>query len=311
MATFQAMIELNFYRPNDLAQPYPNESESNWRMRILVEFESFWDLEVPRIGEPGARGWKNSLDITEPLASSHESFSTPEVHKEGSDPFANWAAAESSTSTNQLRPARTMDPGIDEDIDPFRVVLFDDVRDFLFIAHSSDSKTQLIYAFLTFLGLSFVPPDYPTSTPFQTDGFIHTELAERPEARDSFWPRVPNQGGGSFEIIQGAAMDPVRQSALSSPFEMPFNATPVVVDLLFESKQKWFVTLKKSDLKNLDVEFIRNVFAQLRTEACDTFFDLNFFAFEACQSPKMFVLSYLFSFSRTNHPICLMTALSN
>jgi hypothetical protein len=284
------MIELNFYRPDDLSRPNQRELEATWRDRVLGELENFWDLEAPRIGEAGAKGWRDSLDSVEPLISSQGPAASTTLNDYSEDPFTKWATSESSMSTNQLRPARTTDPGIDDDIDPFRVVLFDDVRDFLFLVHSSDSKTQLIYAFLTFLGLPFVPPDYPTSTPFQTDGFIHTELAERPEARESFWPAIPEEGRGSFEIVQGEAMDPVRRSGLTSPFEIPFTATPVVVDLLFATKQKWFITLKKSDLQHLDVEFIRNVFTQLRTEVFDTFFDLNFFAFEACQSPKLFVL---------------------
>lgn len=178
--------------------------------------------------------------------------STPE------NPFERWASTEQLTATFNSLPARTTDPGIDDDIDPFRVVLFDDIRDFLFVVHSPDSKSQLAYAFLTFLGLPFIPPDCSTSNPFTTDTFIHSELAERSLARDKFWPKeevmnVP------FDTIQGEAMEPERRSALKEPFDTPFCTTPVSVELLFSSRSKWFTTLKKEDLLHVDFDFARYV----------------------------------------------------
>lgn len=211
---------------------------------------------MPRIGETGAKGWKNSSDDAEPPPSTDSSlFSTL---SDFSDPFERWLASEHLTATSQPRPARATDPGVDDDIDPFRVVLFDDVRDFLFVVHSPDSKIQLIYAFLTFLGLPFVPPDYPTSNPFSTDTFIHSELAERPLLRERFWPKM-EVASVPFDTVSGEAMEPERRSALAAPFEVPFHATPVTVDLLFGTKQGWFLTLVKEDLKHIDVDFVRCV----------------------------------------------------
>lgn len=260
LATFQTMIELNFYRPDVLSLPStsPRESETVWRERVFVELETFWDSEVPRIGETGGAGWKNSLSDMEPLLST-TSTTIPPIPDSTENPFERWAQLEALTTVAQPRPARTMDPDVDDDIDPFRVVLFDDVRDFLIVVHSTESKRQLAYAFLTFLGLPFVPPDYPTSSPFQTDPFIHSELVERPEGRERFWPprRSTQEVRVPYELIGGEAMEPVRKSGLSEPFATPFCATPVSIDLLFATKRKWFVTLTKAQLGHVDIEFAR------------------------------------------------------
>lgn len=253
LCAFQGLIELNFFRSGKDALPGKAESEVKWRFRIMEGMESFWDSEVPRVGEQDAKGWCNTAedsDLPEPPSPAPLPASTLE------HPFERWATTEQNTAASQPRPARTTDPGVDDEVDPFRVILFDDIRDFLFVVHSPDSKTQLAYAFLTFLGLPFIPPDFPTSTPFSTDTFIHSELVERPLLRERFWPKaeVPNI---PFETVQGEAMEPERKSALKEPFDVPFKATPVSVDLLFGTKRKWFVTLGKDDLKHVDVDFAR------------------------------------------------------
>ncbi|KAL8278570.1 hypothetical protein RQP46_009062 [Phenoliferia psychrophenolica] len=163
LAAFQSLIELNFFRPPpSTISPSPPHSYLN---RAFDSLESFWDSGAPRIGEPGSLGWSNSLSAstTPPPPPSRP---TPVPPTTADDPLHSWSSLE---RTHAL-PARPDDPDVDDDVDPYRVVLFDDVRDFLFVVHSPDSRTQLAYAFLTFLGLPFVPPDFPTSTAFSTDG---------------------------------------------------------------------------------------------------------------------------------------------
>lgn len=255
LASFQALIELNLFRPAADSRPTGKEAEGTWRDRVLVSLEMFWDAEGPRVGEPDAKGWKDTAEDAPapPPLTIPVSFSST-----SNDHFESWARTEHSTTISQPRPARTMDPGIGDDIDPYRCVLFDDVRDFLFIVHSPDSKIQLAYAFLTFLGIPFVPPDYPTTTPFQTDSFIHSELVERSDARDRFFPRI-DETSVPFETFQGEAMEPERRGGVDNPFEIPFEAAPVSIDLLFATKRKWFVMLGKSDLTHVDIEFTRCV----------------------------------------------------
>ncbi|GAA5891027.1 hypothetical protein JCM6882_006393, partial [Rhodosporidiobolus microsporus] len=291
LASFQAIVELNLFRLADLSSLGPHDRPIAWQDRLLAEFESFWDSEAPRIGERGAKGWgSTSEDDLPPEASfsSGTALATLAPQEPGARPHERWAATERLASLDSL-PARTTDPGMDDSEDPYRVVLFDDIRPFLFVLHSADSKLQLAYAFLTFLGLPFVPPDYPTSTPFTTDAFIHSELVERPSLVKRFWPHPAATAGRPFQTVGGEAMELERTSALSSPWETPFSATPAAVDLLFGTgagKAGWFRTLRKEDLEDVDVELARNAFTLLRVGFADPFLTLDFFAFEAAQSPK-------------------------
>lgn len=209
------------------------------------------------MGEDGAKGWKHTPDDADPPTPPPDTTTLANIASE-SDPFEKWATTERLTAASQRRPARPTDPGVDDDVDPFRVVLFDDVRDFLFIVHSPDSKLQLAYAFLTFLGLPFVPPDYPTSTTFNIDSFIHSELVERPDLRQQFWPKleIPEV---PFETVSGEAMEPERKSALKEPFDVPFHISPVSIDLLFATRSKWFLTMSKAELAHVDVQLVRYV----------------------------------------------------
>lgn len=225
---------------------------------MVDELEEFWDDEVPRIGDMGAKGWSCTTDDDTPSYSNGlEAYVAP-APADGARPFETWAIAERTASLDAALPSRTAELTLDESDDPFRVVLFDDIRPFLFVVHSSDSKLQLAYAFLTFLGLPFVPPDFPTSTPFTTDSFIHSELVERPRLVERFWPPIAGSQK-PFEMIGGEAMEPERRSALGTPFEIPFLATPSVVDQLFPAKAKgeWFATIRKEDLEDVQLEQAR------------------------------------------------------
>ncbi|GAA6004312.1 hypothetical protein JCM10207_000663 [Rhodosporidiobolus poonsookiae] len=290
LASFQALVELNLFRPASLASPDPQERPYTYQDRLFRDFEAFWDSEAPRVGEQGAKGWGSTTDDDlPPEGTASTALQAQPAQDDKARPHERWAATERLASGDAL-PARTIDSGMDDSDDPFRVVLFDDIRPFLFILHSPDSKLQLAYAFLTFLGLPFVPPDFPTSTPFTTDPFIHSELVERPSRIQRFWPKLDaGAAARPYATVGGEAMELERQSALKEPWDTPFSATPAAVDLLFGAgggKGGWFRTLKKEDLADVDVELSRNAFTLLRSAVPDTFLTLDFFAFEAAQSPK-------------------------
>ncbi|GAA5865509.1 hypothetical protein JCM8547_001271 [Rhodosporidiobolus lusitaniae] len=294
LASFQALIELNLFRPPTLARPGSSGRSIAWRDRILFAFETFWDGEAPRVGEQGAKGWCNTGEDDlppEPSSSSSTDLSVPPPSSPFARPHERWAATERLSSLYSL-PLRTSDPAADSSDDPYRVVLFSDLSPFLFLVHSPDSKLQLAYAFLTFLGLPFVPTDFPTSTPFTTDSFIHSELVERPGRIVRFWPKLETEEGGGrpYDVLGGEAMEKERKSAVGEPWDTPFSATPAAVDLLFDAgkggKGGWFKMLRQEALQDVDVEVARNAFTLLRTAVPDTFLTLDFFAFEAAQSPK-------------------------
>lgn len=278
-----------------------------WRERVFVAFESFWDGEAPRIGESGAKGWAATTD--DDLPPEGAPAMTGDALAE-MDPSARvyerWASAERAAAVSSRRPARATDPEMDASDDPYRVVLFDDIKPFLFLLSSRESSQQLAYAFLAFLGLPFVPPDVPTSTPFTTDPFVHSELVERPGLLRRFWP--PKASAAPFGVVGGEAMEPERSSALTAPWAVPFKAMPATVDSLFAgAKPGWFRTLAKDDLQDIDVELTRsatisarstetsltlcalrrNALALLRQALPDdTFLTLDALSLEAVQGPK-------------------------
>uniref|UniRef100_A0A0K3C9N5 BY PROTMAP: gi/647394756/emb/CDR35990.1/ RHTO0S01e11694g1_1 [Rhodosporidium toruloides] n=1 Tax=Rhodotorula toruloides TaxID=5286 RepID=A0A0K3C9N5_RHOTO len=286
LATFQAIVELNLFRPADFDR-LQYERFMPWKQRVLAAFESFWDAEAPRIGETGAKGWRSTTDEDmPPEAVPASDVAVVEAQREeGARPHERWARAE-RIACESHRPARTTDPSIDDSDDPYRVVLFDDIRPFLFFVDSPDSRLQLAYAFLTFLGLPFVPPDVPTSTPFTTDPFIHSELVERPSLIQRFWPSGSSEKQ-SFGLVGGEPMELERKSDIKEPWQTPFKAAPAMADLLFGSgKAGWFRTLVPEDLQDVDVELAKNALNLLRTVSPDIFLTLDAFSLETAQSPK-------------------------
>jgi hypothetical protein len=82
---------------------------------------------------------------------------------------------------------------------------------------------------------------------------------ERPALVERFWPRVEALSRQPFTTISGEAMEPERKSSLQEPFDTPFHATPVALDLMFASRPKWFQTLNKEDLDGIDRDLARQV----------------------------------------------------
>ncbi|GAA5980700.1 hypothetical protein JCM10908_001742 [Rhodotorula pacifica] len=285
-ATFQALVEFNLFRPHEFERSQ-QERVMPWRERLLQGFEAFWDGEAPRIGEEGAKGWAaTSADDLPPDASEATTTGEVSVQDPAARPHERWATAERAASNADL-PARTTDPGMDESDDPYRVVLFDDVRPFLLDLEAPDSKHQLAYAFLTFVGLPFMPVDVPTSTPFTTDPFIHSELLERPGLLKRYWPTVDTGDSKPFSIVAGEPMEREARSDLKTPWETPFHASPTAVDVLFGGgRPGWFTAISAADLEDVDVSLARNTLSLLRSVLSDQFLVLDAFAFEAAHSPK-------------------------
>ena len=218
---------------------------------MIDDLEVFWDGEALRIGESKAQGWRNTPDDTSSPSPLPSSLSTP-LGASGSS-LAEWATTEVRTTAAQPRPARTTDPGIDDDVDPFCCILFDDVKDLLFILRTEKGKSKLAFAFLNFLGL---PSD---STRYQADSFVNSTLLERHGTREAFWPKELDEGRKPFDTFQGEAMEPERRRVIDSPFEIPFKGMSGGIEVCFGlGRKNWFVLFGKEDLEGVDVEFTRS-----------------------------------------------------
>lgn len=272
LAAFQAMIELNFYMPDGhRAEVQAAPGELQPVEDALNDLEMFWDAEAPRIGEGGSLGWKNTADDALPpdgLGQGIDSFSQPTLNGDGDvDPFEKWAQSERRASTSRRRPSRTSNVAEDDEDDPYSTILFSDIRSMLFVVSSPDARSQLIYSFLFFLGLPLTPPDTPSTSRLASDTFIHADdfsPSFAPTKRAAFWP---NQSTDAFlrtlmpfETIGGEAMEPIRTSAISDPFQPPFRKFPMSPDSVFPTRPRWFCLLDQKDsMQDLDLPFIRFV----------------------------------------------------
>lgn len=142
-ASWQAVIEFYLFRPADLAKSTLDT--------LIDAFDEFWESEVPRLGEPGARGWLSSqhgepleavLDVPEPINSS-------------SNPFETFHVREVDARERFRHPMRTADDTGDDD--PFHIVLFSDMKPVLRSLPLQLPQIHLLQAFLNFLGIPLLP----------------------------------------------------------------------------------------------------------------------------------------------------------
>ena len=170
LAIWQSVLEFNMFRPRRYRRKFTT-SEGSSNPDMMKNFEDFWESEVPRIGEEDSRGWEY-FDTNEGLP--------PTPKKDQDTTFLNcmqtirlWDEVERSQALQARKPARTIDDV--EGNDPYRVVMFSDVKPFL-IDFSSDSHKILVYAFLAFCHLP--SPLWSTNSPshWWRDAFIRNEV---------------------------------------------------------------------------------------------------------------------------------------
>ena len=133
VGTWQAVLEWNYYRPRSLQLEHE-----------VPNFQEFWSSEVARTGEQGSQGWSSTTNPTmEPSVDPSSKIELMDLK--------GWAAIEAELEKTAALPARSLDE-VDND-DPYRVVLFSDVQDFLFRPTGEEGRMLLADAFLIFAGL--------------------------------------------------------------------------------------------------------------------------------------------------------------
>lgn len=167
VAAWQGLLELNLFRP------LATENEQS----ALESFHDFWESEVLRLGDTGAKGWRHYVETGSNGDAAEPIQATPTAPSSSRDVYKAWGHLEHSRSQTAKMPARTMDDGTDDD--PFRVVMYSDIHPFLFLIPTSilpDVSSQLIDAFLLFCGF---PPAFKASSWTETaydDQFISSSL---------------------------------------------------------------------------------------------------------------------------------------
>jgi tetratricopeptide (TPR) repeat protein len=154
---WQAMLEYNYFHP-DVFEGQTGESL----------FEDFWNSEVARVGEEGARGWKSGSNTE--VASTSD---TSNLLVEPALIFQSWTGCEQERTLNASLPARTLDEVNDDD--PYRVIIFSDIHEYLFRVTEPENKVLLLNAFLPFCSLPPLPiHKRGPEQHWWTDGFLRS-----------------------------------------------------------------------------------------------------------------------------------------
>ncbi|BDD55700.1 Protein nrde2 [Monascus purpureus] len=210
---WQAILEFNVFQPDELNQ-------SSAKDQALSAFREFWESEVARIGDAGAKGWKS--DSSAPV---EPKMSTSKFHVDRRSVFASWSVCERERIINARMPARSLDES-DED-DPYRVVIFSDLQELLSQCWGLELKDALIDGFLYYCHLPplLTPDNTETTRRWGGDNFLRNELIDNPEFTLNNWlPRLNTD-----------TEDPA-----ISPVLFLHNNLIHTTDILFGRHQQWF-----------------------------------------------------------------------
>jgi hypothetical protein len=241
VALWQALLEFNLYRPKslDLARDLDAAKSS---------FGEFWESEVPRIGEADAKGWDNA--DTESLAPRVDPQLEIDINKRSV--FESWALQEETCALSSRLPARTLDE-VRED-DPYRVILFSDITDFLLPFSQAGLSTQLIDSFLLFCRLPPLGSQSDAESVFRWRG-------------DPFICNLSSRHSQEWFSSQGAATPNGPDE--SSPPNFTSHSFVSTAHTLFADGKTWFSSLDSWKIHYgredaaADVQWVRQTIRQL------------------------------------------------
>ncbi|KAF1947548.1 DUF1740-domain-containing protein [Clathrospora elynae] len=204
LAIWQALLEFHLMRPG----------EAN-----LQNFEEFWESEIPRIGEPEAKGWKyDSTDDASPPG-------PPPIQEQ--DPsgsvFDDFRRRETEAIAKLRYPGRTSDDAGDDDA--FHTVFFSDLEPYLKVLSAETPATLILEAFLCFCGLPPLPHLATHQQEWWSDPFLQRHwhsASQRANESISFtdtlerFTNCPVKGFGmTIELLfeQDFSLDGIRLSA--------------------------------------------------------------------------------------------------
>ncbi|KAL8675493.1 MAG: hypothetical protein Q9168_000005 [Polycauliona sp. 1 TL-2023] len=231
VASWQALLEFEFNKP-----PQFQRSEQTAKSTYddsVVAFEYFWDSEAPRIGELNAKGWlnfdENDHEQSQPMAEEEASHS-------GTNYFKSWADDEYRACCSSYLPSHVIDEPLD---DPYRTVLFSDIRHALIESPLGAEIHATMAAFLCFCHLP--PWSDVAGGQVQTwyeDQFIRNEISYDPGLITRSHDSVANNHDSNKE--SPVTMVKTGQSSIPSVFTCPTSNYESSPDTLFTPPGQWF-----------------------------------------------------------------------
>ncbi|CAD6456447.1 172c38b2-e7cc-4812-acfc-69185e554c38-CDS [Sclerotinia trifoliorum] len=280
VATWQAILEMNFQGPESIHAEY--ETSALAGNKILELFGEFWEAEVPRIGELGSLGWKSFAETGDDSTVPNAQTDEPEMSLNGQDLFKSWVMAESSRIKASRIPARTMDDTVEDD--PFRVILFTDIENFLILLPKSAEylRRTLLNAFLIFCHLPPMPfQNHESGVDWSHDFFLHNEMLDY----DSEWIKGKYFKKPSEDSIEG------EKTEMPSIFTAPTTNLAMAQESMFS--KSWFSSFKpwrevygNEDNGPIPCIWVRNTLKQLTQSYPTEDFAEYYLAFEWINEPS-------------------------
>lgn len=209
LAIWQALMEFNLHRPD-----FPDESPQD----VLSKFEEFWESEVPRIGEPESKGWKN-FDPNQVPPPCPPSL----LPVDSSTGLMQFLALEMDASMKLRIPGRTTD-NVGED-DAFHTIFFSDIEEYLSILPKHTPALLIVEAFLCFCGLPRLTSLGPHQRAWWSDPFL--------QKRSKEVPRPDSQGNLLSQAFEGFMECPLQSLEMSHDFlfRQSFSCLKVRLDM--------------------------------------------------------------------------------
>jgi hypothetical protein len=274
IACLQAMLELNLFSSSK--RPPTSEQEFEG---LIVALERFWDSEVPRIGEMNALGWASFIEAGEngePPTPTKTAVSLPSLNSK--DPFGLWGDAEMKWIKSVGLPARTIDE-VEED-DPYRVVLFSDLRAFMFSFSNELVRKQLIDVMLIFKNMQSRTPRCSNNNSTD-DIFLCSRIASMSSdcVNDWFWPKKLTK----WDVRPAwEGMEPEKKPRIGdNPFEFKIRNFYGGHETIFSKSTGWFQGMNDVHVNSpQDTAFIRNALKMLVERVGDEFLALYYLGWE-------------------------------
>lgn len=270
-----------FHHPTAINQ-IPLEEQIN-------HLEEYWDMETPRIGEPGSIGWADWYIAGKPdrmpgHAPSSKSSTFVTTTASLSDPYQRWAQEEVREDEALRPPLRSTDP--DAELDPYATILFSDIRPYLFGLTSNHSKNLFRLIWLSYLGLH-VPDLEAIVRASDDDRWAQLRLVSRPYI-EAIFPSSTDTQSSLPESLAGVLVG--REKQYMDSFGPIKNwshrcITPFEASEFRNGNARWAMWTKE-DIAGVDVEFVRRVFEQCRMGDDDIEWDRLTLAFEAAIDVK-------------------------
>ncbi|PWY94507.1 DUF1740-domain-containing protein [Aspergillus sclerotioniger CBS 115572] len=216
-ALWQGILEMTYFRPDSFDGDRSPED-------VMSAFLEFWESEVSRVGEAGAKGWRSAGNVLQNPSETEK----PRFQLDARSLFATWAPYERDRIVNARLPARSIDES--EEDDPYRVIIASDLEEVLSLAWQTNPDV-LVDSFLHFCHL---PPissveNLSTTSRWNGDGFVRNEFASSSYATLADW--LPNVAADT-------------EPTAATPVLFPHHNFIVALDTLFAEPTQWFSALK-------------------------------------------------------------------